>query len=198
LKTIFLTFLLFLTDQFTKLLVRGFSLPWINVKHNGFYLGESKPLIKNFLHITLVENPGIAFGIIPGVFLKDLILIITVLLCLGFFGFLLFSKDADRRVRISVGLILAGAAGNLFDRIFYGYFYNYAPLFHGNVVDFLDVKFFKFFMFYNIPGNFVFNFADLSITAGIITLTYLIMKYKKQRKEIVIVQKLIEERQDPS
>ena len=197
-KTIFLTLLLFLTDQLSKFLVKGFSLPWFNVEHGGFYLGESKPVINNFLHITLVENPGIAFGIIPGAFLKDLILIITILLCIGFFSFLIFSKDADRRVRISVGLILAGAAGNLFDRIFYGYFYNYAPLFHGNVVDFLDVKFFKFFMIGNIPGNFVFNFADLSITTGILTLTYLIIKYRRKREETLIVQKLVEERQDPS
>ncbi|MCW8823366.1 MAG: signal peptidase II [Ignavibacteriaceae bacterium] len=197
-KIIFLTFLLFLTDQLSKLLVRGFSLPWFNLKHSGFYLGESKPVINNFLHITLVENPGIAFGIIPGVFIKDLILIITILLCLGFFGFLIFSKDADRRVRISVGLILAGAAGNLFDRVFYGYFYNYAPLFQGKVVDFLDVKFFKFFMFGNLTGNYVFNFADLSITAGIITLIYLTLKFKKKREDTIIVQKLVEERQDPS
>jgi signal peptidase II len=198
LKTIFLTFLLFLADQLSKLFVRGFSLPWFNFKHSGFYLGETKPVINNFLHITLVENPGIAFGIIPGAFLKDLILVITILLCLGFFGFLLFSKNADSRVRISVGLILAGAAGNLFDRIFYGYFYNYAPLFQGNVVDFLDVKLFKFFMFNNLPGNYVFNFADLSITIGIITLVYLILNSKKQREETVLVQKLVEERQDPS
>jgi signal peptidase II len=198
LKIIFLTFLLFLTDQLSKLLVRGFSLPWFNLKHRGFYLGESKPVINNFLHITLVENPGIAFGIIPGAFIKDLILIITILLCLGFFGFLFFSKDADRRVRISVGLILAGAAGNLFDRVFYGYFYNYAPLFQGKVVDFLDVKLFKFFMFGNLTGNYIFNFADLSITVGIITLIYLTLKYKRKREETIIVQKHVEERQDPS
>ena len=161
-------------------------------------MGESKTVINNFLHITLVENPGIAFGIIPGAFIKDLILIITILLCLGFFGFLFFSKDADRRVRISVGLILAGAAGNLFDRVFYGYFYNYAPLFQGKVVDFLDVKLFKFFMFGNLMGNYIFNFADLSITAGIITLIYLTLKFKRKREETIIVQKLVEERQDPS
>ena len=197
-RTIFLTLLLFLIDQISKLLVRGFSLPWFNVKHSGFYLGESKPIINNYLHITLVENPGIAFGIIPGAFLKDFILIVTILICVGFFGFLIFSKDADRRVRISVELILAGAAGNLFDRIFYGYFYNYAPLFQGNVVDFLDVKFFKFFMFGNMSGNFVFNFADLSITAGIIILTYLVIKYRRQREETDMLQKLVEERQELS
>ncbi|MGB5530411.1 MAG: signal peptidase II, partial [Ignavibacteriaceae bacterium] len=163
-KIIFLTILLFLIDQLSKIFVRGFSLPWLNINHNGFNLGETIPVIDNFFHITLVENPGIAFGIVPGAFLKDFILILTIILCLGFFAFLILARHSDLKVRFSVGLILAGAAGNLFDRIFYGYFYNYAPLFQGNVVDFLDVKFFKFFLFGHIPGNYVFNFADLSIT----------------------------------
>ena len=167
-----------------------------NINHNGLNLGETKPVINNLFHITLVENPGIAFGIVPGAFLKDFILILTILLCLGFLGFLVFARNADFKVRFSVGLILAGAAGNLFDRIFYGYFYNYAPLFQGNVVDFLDVKFFKFFLFGHIPGNYVFNFADLSITIGVIILIYMITKSKKEEKEKILVQQFIEERQD--
>ena len=195
-KIIFLTILLFVIDQLSKLFVRGFSLPWLNINHNGFNLGETKPVINNFFHITLVENPGIAFGIVPGAFLKDFILILTIVLCFGFFVFLLLARNADLRVRFSVGLILAGAAGNLFDRIFYGYFYNYAPLFQGNVVDFLDVKFFKFFLFGHIPGNYVFNFADLSITIGVIILFYLIINSKKEEKEKTLVQKFVEERQD--
>ena len=77
-KIIFLTLLLFLIDQLSKLFVRGFSLPLLNINHNGFNLGETKPVINNFLHITLVENPGIAFGIVPGDFLKDFILILTI------------------------------------------------------------------------------------------------------------------------
>ena len=93
-------------------------------------------------------------------------------------------------------MINTGAAGNLFDRIFYGYFYNYAPLFEGNVVDFLDVKFFKFFLFGHIPGNYVFNFADLSITIGVIILIYLIIKSKKEEEEKTLVQQFVEERQD--
>jgi len=195
-KIIFLTILLFVIDQLSKIFVRGFSLPWLNINHTGFNLGETKPVINNFFHITLVENPGIAFGIIPGAFLKDFILILTILLCLAFFGFLVLARNADLKVRFSVGLILAGAAGNLFDRIFYGYFYNYAPLFQGNVVDFLDVKFFKFFLFGHIPGNYVFNFADLSITLGVIVLIFIIMKSKKESKEKALLQQFAEERQD--
>ena len=195
-KIIFLTILLFVIDQLSKIFVRGFSLPWLNINHNGFNLGETKPVINNLFHITLVENPGIAFGIIPGAFLKDFILILTILLCFGFFAFLLLARNADLKVRFSVGLILAGAAGNLFDRIFYGYFYNYAPLFQGNVVDFLDVKFFQFFLFGHIPGSYVFNIADLSITMGVFMIIYLIIKSKKEERDKTLVQQLVEERQD--
>ena len=121
-KIFFLTLLLFIADQLSKLFVKGFSLPLLKIKHTGLSLGETKPLIGNLLNITLVENPGIAFGIVPGTILKELILVLTILLCIGLSIYLLTAKNADRRVRISIGLILAGAAGNLFDIIFYGYF----------------------------------------------------------------------------
>ncbi|MGB5287672.1 MAG: signal peptidase II, partial [Ignavibacteriaceae bacterium] len=68
--------------------------------------------------------------------------------------------------------------------------------FQGNVVDFLDVKFFKFFLFGHIPGNYVFNFADLSITVGVGILIYLIIKSKKEEKEKTLVRHYAEERQD--
>ncbi|MBP1683779.1 MAG: lspA [Ignavibacteriaceae bacterium] len=148
------------------------------------------------MHITLVENPGIAFGIDPGESLRDLILVITILTCIGIFAYLLFAKNADRRVRIAVALILGGAAGNLFDRIFYGYFYNYAPLFQGNVVDFLDIRFFRFFIFDDIHGNYVFNFADVSILSGVFILIFLILRMKSKRTEKSLVPQLVEDRED--
>ena len=159
-------------------------------------MGETKPLINNVLNVTLVENPGIAFGIIPGSVFKELLLILTILLCIGLVIYLITAKNVDRKVRISIGLILAGAAGNLFDRIFYGYFFDYAPLFHGRVVDFLDVKIFKIFMFGDKLGNYIFNFADLTITIGIFTLIYIIFRMKNQSKEIMLIQTLAEETQD--
>ena len=195
-KIFFLTSLLFITDQFSKLLVRGFSLPWFDITHNGLEIGESKPLINDFFHITLVENPGIAFGIVPGDFLKDVILVLTIILCFGFLGFLIFAKNADRKVRLAIALILAGAVGNLFDRIFYGYFYKYGTLFNGNVVDFLDLKIFNFSQISSFAGSYVFNFADISITAGIMMLIYLILKLKKEDNEKVLTQRIAEERKD--
>ena len=195
-KILFLSLILFLIDQISKVLARGFNLSWFEINYSGLYLGESKPLIKDVLHITLVENPGIAFGIDPGESLRDLILVITILTCIGIFAYLLFAKNADRRVRIAVALILGGAAGNLFDRIFYGYFYNYAPLFQGNVVDFLDIRFFRFFIFDDIHGNYVFNFADVSILSGVFILIFLIMRMKSKRTEKSLVPQLVEDRED--
>lgn len=178
------------------MLVRGFSLPWFDITHNGLEIGESKPLINDFFHITLVENPGIAFGIVPGDFLKDVILVLTIILCFGFLGFLIFAKNADRKVRLAIALILAGAVGNLFDRIFYGYFYKYGTLFNGNVVDFLDLKIFNLSQISSFAGSYVFNFADISITAGIMMLIYLILKLKKEDNEKVLTQRIAEERKD--
>jgi signal peptidase II len=196
LKILFLSLILFLIDQISKVLARGFNLSWLDINYSGLYLGESKPLIKDVLHITLVENPGIAFGIDPGESLRDLILVITILTCIGIFAYLLFAKNADRRVRIAVALILGGAAGNLFDRIFYGYFYNYASLFQGNVVDFLDIRFFRFFIFDDIHGNYVFNFADISILSGVFILIFLILRMKSKRTEKSLVPQLVEDRED--
>ncbi|MDH3267222.1 MAG: signal peptidase II [Ignavibacteria bacterium] len=195
-KIIFLSLILFLIDQISKIIVRGFSSPLFNINLNGLYPGESKPLIHNVLHITLVENPGIAFGIDPGESLRDLILIITILTCIGFFVYLMFAKKADIKTRIAIALILGGAAGNLFDRIFYGIIYNYAPLFQGNVVDFLDVRFFRLFLFDNIHGNYVFNFADVSILSGVFLLIYLILSSKRQKNAKDLIPQLVDESED--
>ena len=196
-KFLFLSLILFLFDQASKLFVRGFSLPWFNINHSGLYSGESRPVISDILHLTLVENPGIAFGIDPGESLRDLILIITILTCIGFLAYLIFAKKADNNVRLSVALILGGAAGNLFDRIFYGLFYNYAPVFQGNVVDFLDIRLFRLFIFNNIHGNYVFNFADISILSGVFILIYLILIMKNKKKEKNLLPQLVEDREDP-
>lgn len=195
-KIIFLSLTLFLLDQFSKILVRGFSLPLFNLNYTGLYPGESKPIINDILHITLVENPGIAFGIDPGESLKDLILIVTILTCISFFIYLLFAKKSDVKTRVSIALILGGAAGNLFDRIFYGIFYNYAPLFQGNVVDFLDIRLFRLYLFDNIPGNYVFNFADVSILSGVFLLIYIIVSTKRQKSENDFVSQIVENNED--
>ena len=194
-KILFVPLFLFLVDQVSKISVRGLHFPLFNISYDGLNPGQTKPLINDVLHITLVENPGIAFGIDPGESLRDVILVITILTCIGFFSYLVFVKNPDKKVRISVALILGGAAGNLFDRIFYGVFYNYAPLFQGNVVDFLDIKFFRVFIFDNIHGNYVFNFADICILSGVVMLIYVILT-RKSHKTNELIPKLVEDREE--
>ena len=50
-------------------------------------------------------------------------------------------------LRLALALILGGAIGNFIDRAFYGIIYDYAPLFYGKVVDFLDFDFFNLTLF---------------------------------------------------
>jgi signal peptidase II len=68
-------------------------------------------------------------------------------------------------------MILGGAVGNLIDRVFYGVLFDYAPLFHGRVVDFFDVDFFDISIFgYHMSRWAVFNVADACVTVGVILL----------------------------
>ena len=176
--------------------VRGFKIPLFNINLTGLQPGESTTVIDNIFNITLVENPGIAFGIDPGESLKDLILILTILTCISFLAYLLFAKKADIKSKVAIALILGGAVGNLFDRIFYGMIYNYAPLFQGNVVDFLDIRIFRFFLFDNIHGNYVFNFADISILTGVFLLIYLIVSSRRKAGEDDLVPQVVENNED--
>ncbi len=53
-------------DQISKLLVKGFSIPFLNINFEGMYLGQMIPVSGDFFRITFVENPGMAFGYDPG------------------------------------------------------------------------------------------------------------------------------------
>ena len=150
-KILFVSAVLVLADQISKTVVR-----------NTMSLYESIPVIPEFFHLTYVTNDGMAFGInFPfGIYVFSAISIIFT----GFLFWYLWSiKDDEIVVRTGVALILAGAIGNLIDRIFLG-----------EVVDFLD------FMI----GNFhwyVFNLADSCVTVGLGFVLYdsLILNRKK-------------------
>lgn len=113
-------------------------------------LNQSIPVIKNIFHLTLVHNRGAAFGVfknqVSWFILTSIFAIVLI--------FLNFNKPRHALYNFSLGLILAGAAGNLIDRLFLGY-----------VVDFLDFRIWP-----------VFNIADSSITIGAVLLGYSILK----------------------
>jgi signal peptidase II len=108
-------------------------------------LNESLALIKGFLHFTLVHNTGIAFGLFKdcGMVFIVIPLILTGLLIYNIYYYR-HSEYLSRTYIIAFSLILGGAIGNLYDRIFLGY-----------VIDFIDFRVWP-----------VFNIADSAITIG--------------------------------
>jgi len=183
-KVLFISFGVVLVDQLSKLFVKGFSIPFLNLSIHGMYQGERIPLLGNFFNITFVENPGIAFGIYFGDSFKFLISLFTLIASIGLAVYLYRSRDKIFSLRFAIALILGGAVGNLIDRIFYGVFYGYGPLFHGKVVDFFNLKFFNFFIFDRLFGSYVFNFADLSVTSGVILLLFALNWQRNIENEI--------------
>jgi signal peptidase II len=141
-KILFVSAIMVLTDQISKTVVR-----------NTMSLYESIPVIPEFFHLTYVTNDGMAFGInFPfGIYVFSAISIIFT----GFLFWYLWSiKDDEIVVRTGVALILAGAIGNLIDRIFLG-----------EVVDFLDFMIGDFHWY-------VFNLADSCVTVGLVFVLY--------------------------
>jgi signal peptidase II len=113
----------------------------------AFALGESVPVIPGFFHLTYVRNTGAAWGLMSGsnhwlVVFSVVMLVLLVVFRHAFHG--------GRGIhRVGLGLLLGGIAGNLFDRMRYGY-----------VVDFLD---------FHLGGRHfpAFNVADAAITLGV-------------------------------
>lgn len=119
---------------------------------------QSIPLIKNVFYISLVYNRGAAFGI----FKNYLFLLIGISASAIILIFLtLKERGLNRLYRISLGLILAGALGNLIDRLSYGY-----------VIDFLDFRVWP-----------VFNAADSAITVGAVLLGWIILTSSKSKNQ---------------
>jgi signal peptidase II len=142
--------LIVLVDRWTKWLVTQRMTP-----------GESILVIgDNFLRLTYVQNPGIAFGVrlIPRWFLLIFHLLASVVLMI----YLYHIRRQSTFIKIPLSLILGGAIGNVIDRILYG-----------EVTDFIDVDFPDFIMA-RWP---VFNVADSAVTVGItILIAYMIFQ----------------------
>lgn len=171
------------------------------VKTN-MYWGEDIEIFSWF-HLRFVQNNGMAFGMEFGSKLFLTLFRIVAVAVLGWIIVKICRSDRYPRGFVAcVALITAGAAGNIFDCIFYGEIFTnpyppeiasfvpwgegYGSLFHGLVVDMFYFPLFSFqwpdwlpwlggktFSFFD-P---VFNFADSAITVGMAVLILFYPKY---------------------
>ena len=112
-------------------------------------LDQSPMYLLPFLTLRLACNTGAAFSILQGY--SGLLAVVGVMFGMYFSWLLWILPAKDRVMGVVYSLILAGALGNVVDRIF-----------RGCVVDFIHVH----YGWFNFP---VFNVADSAITIGAAT-----------------------------
>ena len=160
-RVLWVSLVILVLDQITKV--------WVKT---SMYYGETIPVIGRLFRLTFTENPGMAFGLTLGskLFLTLFSLVATVLI--GFYLWVV--RRGHWGYRLSLALILGGAAGNIIDRVFYGEIFGYAPIFYGKVVDFIHVDLWRGFvqMPWKDDPSFIAlfpigNIADLAIMGGI-------------------------------
>lgn len=143
-RVLILSIIIIIVDQISKVLVR-------------FYLDYGKPykIFGEWVRLTYIENPGMAFGIEFGgqTFFTLFALFATIVI----FIYIVRARTEKLQLRISLTLILGGAIGNLIDRFLYG-----------KVVDFIDIRIGEI----NWP---IFNIADCAVTIGMLMLITMIV-----------------------
>ncbi len=177
-KSFLLIFIILLVDQISK----------IYIKLN-FALGDYIHIF-DWFQIYFIENNGMAFGMEIVDKLVLTIIRIVAVGALAYFIHILIKKKARTGFILAISLLLAGAAGNIIDSVFYGVIFSeslpgqiasllpegggYAPLFYGKVVDMLYFPLIKNSLGQTIFFRPVFNIADSAITvsAAIILLFY--------------------------
>lgn len=141
----------FLLDRITKL--------WAL---NSLKNISGKTIIKGFFDLTYVENRGAAWSIFIG---KTMFLIaFTFIILCGVVFYLIKYRPKNKFVRVALSLIIAGALGNIVDRVIYKH-----------VIDFIS---FHYKDVYYYP---VFNIADVCVVIG--TFLLLICMLRDDRKK---------------
>jgi signal peptidase II len=170
-RVLILSFIIVAADQAAKLFIKGASFPALGILLRGVPYGSSRPLLGNFLRLTYIENPGMAFGIDIGG--KLFFSLFSIVASAAIVAYLYHARRESLGFRLSLAMILGGALGNLIDRVFYGVIFGDAPLFYGKVVDFLDMNFFDVnILGYQLTRWPVFNIADAAVTTGVLLLLF--------------------------
>ena len=182
-KSISLIFLVLFIDQAVKIYVKL-----------HFALGEHVDIF-NWFQIFFIENNGMAFGmeIISKLFLTLFRIVAVVLL--AFYIRNLIRKKARTGFILTISLVLAGAAGNIIDSLFYGLLFDdsvghvasflpdgggYASLFYGRVVDMLYFPLIRNSAGQTIFFSPIFNIADSAISVAVVII---LLFFRKELNE---------------
>lgn len=192
-KSLLLILLVLFVDQASKIFIKL-----------NFALGEHVDVFSWF-KIFFIENNGMAFGMeIIGKLFLTLFRIVAVI-ALALFIRKLIKNNARQGYILAVSLLLAGAAGNIFDSMFYGLLFSesngmaatflpetggYAPLFYGKVVDMLYFPLIKNSAGETIFFSPIFNIADSAIT---ISVGIILIFFRKDLNESMETKKNINE-----
>jgi signal peptidase II len=145
-----ITLFIIAADQATKMLVV-----------NSMPLNSDKPVIEGVVHLHYVQNSGAAFSFLQGkqwIFIcASIIASIVIIVYLA-----IRKKPIHWLGLVSLGMVLGGALGNLFDRL---------RTINHTVIDFVYLKFINFA---------VFNVADSCITVGAILLCIYILFFHEK------------------
>lgn len=142
-------------DRISKMLIQA---------NMGLY--DSVRVLGNFFRLSFIKNSGIAFGLFhrmgSGLPLIRIVMLVFSFAATGFVMFIYIFSGRSLRDQAATGLILGGAAGNMFDRIVLG-----------SVTDFLD---------FGLGGYrwFTFNIADMAVVSGVLLL--MLMMILEERK----------------
>ena len=135
------------------------AVKWFEIA--GMTLGQSIEAIPGILNLTYVRNRGVGFGMLEGVIWVPIL--VSVLVCAAILFAYLRVRPLPKLVAIALGLLGAGAIGNLIDRLFFGH-----------VVDLFELAFIRY------P---VFNVADIMVTIGSILLVFWLLFKSPDKRE---------------